>query len=114
MKKLTCLLAVVACVLTIGCARKVYKNWAATGGSRADAVVRLSYQYTNLEIPQVNDAEAQKLAEKKCQSWGYSGAEAFGASIVHCLQIGYYGDCMNSLVTKEFQCIGQGTELPHQ
>ena len=37
------LVAVAAAVLVSGCATT--KNWSATGGSRADATVRLSYEY---------------------------------------------------------------------
>ena len=41
------LVAVAAAVLVSGCATT--KNWSATGGSRADATVRLSYEYGAFE-----------------------------------------------------------------
>jgi hypothetical protein len=83
------------------------KHWAATGGSRSDAVVRLSYEYASYEIPEVSQKEALDLASQRCKSWGYSEAEAFGGEMRTCNQYGGNG-CANWLVTKEFQCIGRG------
>jgi hypothetical protein len=83
------------------------KHWAATGGSRSDAVVRLSYEYASYEIPDVSQKEALDLASQRCKSWGYSEAEAFGGETRACNQYGGNG-CLNWLVTKEFQCIGRG------
>jgi hypothetical protein len=83
------------------------KHWAATGGSRSDAVVRMSYEYASYEIPDVNPQEALELASQRCRSWGYSEAEAFGGETRQCNQYSGSG-CANWLVTKEFQCIGRG------
>lgn len=83
------------------------KQWAATGGSRSDAVVRLSYEYASYEIPKVSQEEALTLAASRCKSWGYSAAEAFGGETKTCNQYSGNG-CMNWLVTKEFQCTGRG------
>ena len=43
-----------------GCA--VTKDWSATGGSRADGVVRLSYELGELETVQLNESQAVRLA----------------------------------------------------
>ena len=107
MRALT-LAALVSTLFLSGCiAMPTQKQWTATGGSRADAVVRLSYEYGQYEQPQVNEQEALDLATARCKSWGYSGAEAFGGVTRQCNQTGRYG-CENWLVTKEFQCTGQG------
>lgn len=68
-----------------GCATK--KDWLVTGGSRADGVVRLSYEsYESNEFqrPKVSKEQADQLATQKCQAWGYKGAESFGSQSVQC------------------------------
>lgn len=99
-------LAIAAAVmLTVaGCASA--KMWQATGGSRADGVVRLSYQYSLLQQPQLAD-DGLQLAVERCKVWGYTGAEAFGGVTEQCNNFGG-GNCNSWLVTKEFQCTGQG------
>ena len=93
----------VAMVLFLsGCA--VHKDWAATGGSRADAVVQLSYEYGEFEQPIVDDQQGLELAIQRCQSWGYADAEAFGG--ISRVQ----NTSSTWLVTKQYQCIGQGKE----
>ena len=99
------LLASIAVVVLSGCATT--KNWSATGGSRADATVRLSYTYGLFENPQVSDQQGQSLAASRCGSWGYTGAEAFGGIEKKCLMSNGSG-CTEFQVTKEFQCTGTG------
>ncbi|UBB91487.1 YecR-like lipofamily protein (plasmid) [Xanthomonas oryzae pv. oryzicola] len=103
-------LAAIVAVLASGCAST--KNWSATGGSRADATVRLSYEYTAFEKPQTNETEAINLATSRCKTWGYTGAEAFGGITQQCNMPGGMGRCQRFLVTKEFQCIGLGNKEP--
>lgn len=89
-----------------GCATQ--KEWAATGGSRSDGVVRLSYEYNAMEVPQLNDQQAVSIATRRCQTWGYTGAEPFGGGIKRCNLAGGLGGCQEYLGTKEFQCTGTG------
>lgn len=96
-------------LLLSGCATT--KHWSATGGSRADGVVRLSYEHGEFEQPQLSEAEAVDLAIKRCKIWGYSGAEAFGGVTRQCNMFGGFGGCANWIVTKEYQCT---TEQPQQ
>lgn len=113
MRKLILLLALA--VGLAGCAKKtVTKDWAALGGSRADAVVKLAYSYNPAsEIPQVSQSQAQELAERKCAVWGYSGAEPFGTVFEQCQRSlsDSFGSaqCVQASVSMEFQCTG---ELP--
>lgn len=93
-----------------GCSRVVVKDWQATGGSRADATVKLSYDYRYGETPQLSDQQAINLAQKRCAIWGYSGAEAFGGQTDTCNQRDPYLGCVNGIVTKEFQCTGMGNK----
>ena len=92
-----------------GCATS--KQWAATGGSRADGTVRLSYEVGSMEVPQTNDMQGQQIAAARCKTWGYTGAEAFGGVTRQCNAPSGFG-CDRWIVTKEFQCTGTGTHAP--
>lgn len=101
------LIAGMAIAMLSGCATT--KNWSATGGSRADATVRLSYTYGEFEQPQVSEQQAQSLASSRCATWGYTGAEAFGGAEQKCISSGGMSGCTQTQVTKEYQCTGTGT-----
>lgn len=89
----------------VGCATPVQKDWSATGGSKSDGTIRLSYQSTLYEKPILDESQALRLAKTRCKSWGYSSVEAFGGVITQCQQMDAYLGCTESLVTKEYQCI---------
>src|SRR5574337_1042175 len=72
----------VSIALISGCA--VTKEWSATGGSRSDGVVRLSYEVAEMEKPQLSEQQAIRLASQRCRTWGYTGAEAFGGATRKC------------------------------
>ena len=78
----------------------------ATGGSRADAVVNLSFEYSLFEVPHVNMEQARSTARSRCAVWGYVNAEPFGASVKRCVQADVYGDCLRTQVTVAYQCTG--------
>lgn len=102
--------AMLGVLVLSGCATT--KPWSAIGGSRADATVRLSYEYGLLERPLTDDAEALDLAIARCRTWDYTGAEAFGGVTQVCsVPSGMHG-CDRFVVTKEFQCTGSGTKNP--
>ncbi|MFQ2903565.1 YecR family lipoprotein [Aeromonas caviae] len=95
-----------AALLLSGCA-SVQKDWAATGGSRADGVVRLSYEIGEFENVQVNEQQAISLAAQRCSTWGYTGAEAFGGVTRQCSETSALsGSCGRWMITKEYQCTG--------
>ncbi len=95
--------------LIFGCATT--KNWSATGGSRSDGVIRLSYEYGELEAPVLNEQQGTDIAIKRCNAWGYSAAEAFGGTTRVCNQFGGIGGgCARFLVTKEFQCTNASSD----
>jgi hypothetical protein len=87
-----------------GCA--ITKEWAATGGSRSDGVVKLSYEYGLFQAPQVSAQQGLELAKARCSAWGYSGAEAFGGVTRVCNNRDSTG-CNSWLVTAEYQCTGR-------
>ncbi|MFL1802815.1 YecR family lipoprotein [Plesiomonas shigelloides] len=83
------------------------KTLQATGGSRADGVVELSYEYGMFETPQVQWEQGLVTARERCQAWGYSNAEAFGGTTSACQAFNGYGNCVRALVTAKYQCIGE-------
>lgn len=99
-------LLAVAVVCFSGCTTT--RDWAATGGSRADGVVRLAYEQGEFETVNVSEQQGIDLAARRCASWGYEGAEAFGGSTRDCTQLGGFSGCARYRITKEFQCTGQG------
>lgn len=101
--RLTMLLVALA---TVGCAS--VKVPQATGGSRADGVVEMSYQFGMFESPRVNWGEAQSSAAARCRAWGYTTAEAFGGALNQCQSTNGYGNCIQTLVTMKYQCINPG------
>lgn len=82
------------------------KQYGATGGSRADGTIKLSYQYGGFEQPITDAQQALNLARTKCGAWGYKDAESFGTEIRTCTSNNAYG-CIEYLVTVEYQCIGK-------
>jgi hypothetical protein len=92
--------------MVAGCATQ--KEWSATGGSRSDGVVRLSYEAGSMEQPQLDERQGVALATRRCQTWGYTGAEAFGGVTRRCNIPGGLGGCAQFVVTKEYQCTGTG------
>lgn len=103
--KFVTLLAVSALVIMSigGCA--VQKQLVPTGGSRADGIVKLSFEYGSFEVPQVDQEQGLSLAQKRCAVWGYTGAEPFGGFTKTCSQRSNMG-CDRWLVTVEYQCTG--------
>ena len=75
----------------------------ATGGSKADGTVSMSYEYHDYEQPVIDWEEVDKEALSICQKWGYSNAEAFGGSTRTCVAGTQYG-CARYSVTTEYQC----------
>lgn len=100
------LIAFGAFVVLAGCA--TVSQMAATGGSRADGIVRLSYEYGAFNKVKIDEAEGLRTAQARCQTWGYKDAEAFGGVTRQCQGSSMYG-CMRWTVTKEYQCTGANT-----
>ncbi|KQS55933.1 hypothetical protein ASG17_07735 [Brevundimonas sp. Leaf363] len=105
MKKILVAGACVGLLALAACATA--KTYTATGGSRADGTVRLSYEVGMFEAPTVDEAQGLKVAQQRCATWGYSGAEAFGGTTSQCTAMTSSG-CMTTLITKEYQCTGNG------
>ena len=89
-----------------GCA--TVSQMTATGGSRADGIVRLSYEVGPFNKVQIDEVSALQTAQSRCRTWGYNNAEAFGGVTRQCQASNMYG-CNRWFVTKEYQCMGGNT-----
>ncbi|WP_407919345.1 YecR family lipoprotein [Croceicoccus estronivorus] len=76
----------------------------ATGGSKADGVVEMSYEYGEFEEPVVNPQQGVEAATKRCKAWGYKTAEAFDGGINTCVIPGGLGGCSTMRTTVSYQC----------
>lgn len=77
-----------------------------TNGSRADGTVELSYEYAELQQPQVDMNQAHHAAKDRCAAWGYKDAEPFGGQQTSCEVPGGLSGCAKFLVTVRYQCLG--------
>lgn len=102
-KKLLAVFAI-STMCTVGCVTA--KQWNATGGSRADGTVKLSFQYGSFEAPRVSAQQGIEVAISRCSAWGYSGAEAFGGVTKICASASSSG-CDLWTVTQDYQCTGR-------
>lgn len=98
--------------LTTGCATQTPKNWQPSGGSRADASIRLSCLYdVAREFPSGTNEELLAMADTRCKAWGYQTAESYGFIDKKCNRWGkFLGNpvCIEETLTREYQCIGRG------
>ena len=102
--KISCILpATIALIILSGCAT-VTKEMAATGGSKADGTIELSYEHSELESVTVDEKKAIETAKSRCKSWGYKNAEKFGGSKTTCIMRGGFSGCARSITTTQYQC----------
>ena len=102
--------AVLASFLVSGCTSN--KVLQATGGSRSDGIVNLSYETGLFEDPVINWDQANSVALKRCQAWGYTSAEAFGGVNTQCQAYNGYGQCLRAFITVPYQCANDYAEQP--
>jgi hypothetical protein len=84
----------------------VDKQLNATGGSRADGVVELSYEIGMLQNARIDWIKADHDAIQRCNAWGYSHAERFGGEKRQCNEPST-GGCAQWFVSINYQCVGQ-------
>ena len=99
MKRIILLAGVLVAVA--GCA--TVSQMTATSGSRADGIVKLSFEYGMFDKVQIDQASALRTAQRRCATWGYTGAEPFGGITRQCQAASGYG-CMRWFATVEYQC----------
>lgn len=98
-------LGLMAVVLSVSACTTV-TDMSATGGSRADGIVDMSYQYDVLQRVMIDKVKAQESAARRCQAWGYKSAESFDNGIRTCVDRDFIS-CNVYQVTVRYQCIKQ-------
>lgn len=88
------------------------KDFYATGGSRADGVVDVAYDFNRMETPVVDKKQAYSIAKTKCSLWGYSDAEPFGGQVQTCEARSGFGECSAFKVSIKYQCLGSLERAP--
>ena len=91
-----------ALALLAGC--ETIKVPMATGGSRADGIITMAYEYGMFQKPMVDWTQSDNTATRRCQRWGYATAERFEGTLSQCTYFGQYG-CERWRVTTEYQCV---------
>ncbi len=87
-----------------GCATEVAKTPVATGGSRADASVEMSFDRGLFEAPVVDWTAAEQSALKRCRAWGYGNVSAFEGLRTQCQQYDPNFGCVLETITRTYQC----------
>ena len=83
-----------------------HKDFYATGGSRADGVIDVAYDFNSLETPVIDNNQAYAIAKSKCALWGYADAEPFGGKTQTCQARRGFGECSAWQVSIKYQCLG--------
>lgn len=104
MKKVVLLGAVIAIGLS-GCS--TVTDMQATGGSKADGTIHMSYEFSPFDIIKIDYDKALVGAEKRCKAWGYQSAEAFDQGFRTCSKPAAFGGCDLYRVTVQYQCLGE-------
>lgn len=77
----------------------------ASGGSRSDGIIEMSFNYGLFEKPEIQWDKALTEAVARCKSWGYRSAERFNRGTADCQNYDPRYGCINTLVTVKYQCI---------
>lgn len=99
-------------IVVTGCAANITPL--ATGGSKADGVVVMSYRLGVFRKAVIDYDATLAIAIDKCQKWGYESAEAFGGATRECKGVSDYGgdgepSCTNHLYEITYQCLDTPT-----
>lgn len=97
-------ICLVTVLLLTGCATAMVP--VATGGSRSDGTIVMSYEYGAFQSPQIDWQRVQTDAGGRCAAWGYESAEAFGGTTRHCISPDGFGGCNRYRVDMQYQCMG--------
>lgn len=91
-------------IVLAGCVSAYNVAPTATGGSKADGTVEMSFEHTENEKPVLDWNNSTALAVQRCEVWGYTGATPFGGERRSCQQTGGWSGCALWLVTLTYQC----------
>lgn len=96
-------LGLLSILLLAACATPT--TMSATGGSKADGIVEMSYEYGEFQQPVIDPEQGMISAIKRCKAWGYRKAEPFDGGISTCIIAGGFGGCSRMRQTISYQCI---------
>jgi len=88
--------------LLAGCATPT--TMFATGGSKADGIVEMSYEYGEFHEPVIDPKQGLQSAVNRCKAWGYNEAEPFDGGISTCIRPGGFSGCAKMRQTISYQC----------
>ena len=101
MKKL--LLFFISIILLSSC--HITKELDVVGGSKADAIVEMTYEYHLFQKVTISSwEESQEKATNTCRAWGYTSAKRFETPKKDCIGWGKDG-CHKWRVTWQYQCL---------
>ena len=102
-----------AAFLLSGCAAE--KHYTVTGADTKNGTVRLSYDFTIFERPEIAaNEQAHALAGQECLALGYAMVKMESRQETRCLEKSSSGDyCANTRVSRVYQCVG-GKAGQHQ
>lgn len=77
----------------------------ASGGSRSDGVVEMSFDYALFERLDIQWDKAQAEAVYRCKLWGYKNAQRFKGVETSCQDYSPDFGCVSSIAKIKYQCI---------
>lgn len=95
------LLAVAVSMNLAGCATT--KQWAVSGGDKAQGLVQVSYEFPEYNEPPVSEEQAARIAQGRCEGWGYDDAQPIPGQVRQCSNMDA-GNCDQWKVTREYRC----------
>jgi hypothetical protein len=83
-------------------------------GSKADGIVTLGFDYTNLVKPHWDWRQGQQVAERMCKGWGYTGATRFDNGNQTCNHISQSHNRIGNLVLHTNECTAARLTVKYQ
>lgn len=99
----TCMLMIIISAVA-GCSVK--RDFYATGGSRADGVIDMAYDYKPNEHTVIDKKQAYAIARSRCALWGYTDTEPFGGGANTCISPSGSNGCAVWQKVTKYQCLG--------
>ena len=97
------LLTILIILFFNSCAQSKYPSF--TSGSKSDAIVTVTYEYSNSVNPNKwNWSGYDEKAVEKCQNWGFVDAVKFDRGKRSCLAINGWGWCVYWQENLNYQC----------
>jgi hypothetical protein len=79
------------------------ERWSPSGSDRETAIVKVSYEHEGEVEPRLSEAQADRMAENRCKTWGYGDAELIPGLLRSCTNEAG-NRCELWKVTREYQC----------